>query len=165
MGVRHRYPFEALHWLRSQRVDRQAKLLGESAQRSARARSDAERAEAARRSTELGIQALATAERARLTEGLVRAGDLAVIADWQSGAARELAAKAEHEQRAREAQAKAAAAEVAARRALSSASNEAKMIDTHRDTFRAERAAEQERSEEEAANEQWTASHFSQRRS
>jgi hypothetical protein len=163
-GVRHRYPFEALHWLRSQRVDRQAKLLGESVQRTTRARSDADRAEAARRSTEHGIETLAAAEQARLAEGVVRAGELSVVACWQSGATTELAVKAEQERRAREAQATAAAAEVEARRALSAASNEAKMIDTHRNTFRTLRAAEQERSEEEVANEQWTASHFSLRR-
>jgi len=163
--VRHRYPFEALHWLRSQRVERQAKLLGESVQRSARARGDADRAEAARRSTEHGIETLAAAEQARLSEGVVRAGELSVVACWQAGAATELALKAEQERRAREAQATTAAAEVEARRALSTASNEAKMIDTHRDNFRAQRAAEQERSEEETANEQWTASHFSPRRS
>ncbi|HYQ01077.1 MAG TPA: hypothetical protein VER96_20545 [Polyangiaceae bacterium] len=163
--MRHRYPFESLHWLRGQRVDRQAKLLGESRARAARAQSDAERAEASRRSTELAVAELATAERARLDEGLVRAFDLEVVAGWQKGAALELAAKAELERRARESHATAAAAELAARRALSTASNEAKIIDRHRDDFRAQRAAEQERSEEEAATEQWTASHFSPRRS
>lgn len=163
--MRHRYPFEALHWLRSQRVEREAKLLGERAQHSARARSDAERAEAARRSTEHAIETMAAAERARLNEGLVRAGDLAAVADWQSSAARELASKAEQERRAREEQATAVAAEVEARRVLCTASNEAKMMDTHRDAFRARCAAEQERLEEETANEQWTASHFSKRRS
>jgi hypothetical protein len=163
--VRHRYPFEALHWLRSQRVDRQAKLLGESVQRTARARSDADRAEAVRRSTEHGIATLAAAEAARLDEGVVRAGDLAVAASWQLGAASELATKVEQERHAREARATAAAAEMEARRTLSAASNEAKMIDSHRDSFRAQRAAEQERAEEEIANEQWTASHFPPRRS
>lgn len=163
--MRHRYPFEALHWLRSQRVERQARLLGESAQRTASARSDADRAEATRRSIEHGIETVAAAEQARLTEGGVRAGELSLVASWQAGAAAELALKAERERRAREAQAAAAAAEVEARRALSSASNQAKMIDTHRDTFRAQRAAEQERSDEETANEQWTARHFSPRRS
>jgi len=156
---------EALHWLRSQRVEHRAKLLGESVQSTARARSEADRAEAARRRTEQGIETLAAAERARLAEGVVRAGELSMVAGWQAGAARELALKAEQELRAREAQANAAAAEVEARRALSTASNEAKIIETHRDTFQAQRAAEQERSEEEIANEQWTASHFSQRRS
>jgi hypothetical protein len=163
--VRHRYPFEALHWLRNQRVERQAKLLGESVQRSAKARTDADRAQAARQSTEHRIESLADAERARLSEGVVRAGELSVVACWQAGAAAELASKAEQERLAHEVRTVAAAAEIEARRALSSASNEAKMIDTHRDTFRAQRAAEQELAEEETANEQWTASHFSLRRS
>lgn len=163
--MRGRYPFETLHWLRGQRVDRQAKVLGESTQRLARARKDAERAEAARRNTELRTNELAAAEQARLDEGLVRVGDLAIVAGWQHGAALELAAKAEQERRAGEARATATAAELEARRALSTASNEAKVIDTHRDNFRAQCVAEQERSEEEAASEQWTASHFSSRRS
>jgi hypothetical protein len=162
--VRHRYPFESLHWLRQQRVERQASVLGESAARSAQALRAAERAEAVRRSTEQKISGLSAAEQARLDAGLVRASDLAIVADWQKGAALELASKAENERSAREAQATEAAAEAAARRALSSASNEAKMIDTHRETFRAQRAGEQELSEEEAASEQWTASHFSSRR-
>jgi hypothetical protein len=163
--VRHRYPFEALHWLRQERVDQRASVLGESAERAARARREAARAEAARRSTEQNQLALSTAEQVRLDEGLVRAGDLGVVADWQKGAAAELAAKAECERRAREAQASEAARESAARRALASASNEAKMIDAHRDSFRDERAKAVELSEEEAAAEQWTARHFSARRS
>ncbi|MEI9947636.1 MAG: hypothetical protein WDO74_01270 [Pseudomonadota bacterium] len=163
--MRHRYPFEALYWLRQQRVDRQASALGESAQRAARARNDAARAEAARRSTEQDLLALSAAEQVRLDEGLVRAGDLEIVGDWHKGAAAELSAKAERERRAREAQALEAAAEVAARRALASASNEAKMIDAHRDAFRAQRAAAQELSEEEAAAEQWTARQFPARRS
>ncbi len=164
-AVRQRYPFEALHWLRQQRVDRQASVLGESAQRAARARREAARAEAARRSTEQNLLALSAAEQVRMDEGLVRAGDLELVADWQKGAAAELAAKAERERGAREAQAAEAAAEAAARRALASASNEAKMIDAHRDAFRAQRAAAQELSEEETAAEQWTARHFPARRS
>ncbi len=95
----------------------------------------------------------------------MRAGDLQAVADWQKGAAAGLAAKAERERCAREVQASEAAAEAAARGVLATASNEAKMIDTHRDAFRAQRAAAQELSEEEAAGEQWTASHFPSRRS
>jgi len=162
--VRYRYPFEALHWLRQQRVDRQASVLGESVQRAARARSDAARAAAARRSTEQNLLALSGAEQVRLDEGLVRAADLKIVADWQKGATAELAAKVERERCAQEAQASEAAAEAAARRALATASNDAKMIDAHRDAFRAQRAQAQELSEEEAATEQWTASHFSSRR-
>ena len=159
--MRHRYPFEALHWLRQQRVDRQAGVLGESAERAARARRDAERAEAVRRSTEQKLSQLTAAEQVRLDEGLVRAADLSIVADWQKGAAVELEAQAERERSAREKQASEAAAEAAARRALASASNDAKLSDAHRAAFRAERAAEQELSEEEAAQEQWSASHFS----
>ncbi|HYQ45341.1 MAG TPA: hypothetical protein VER11_25320 [Polyangiaceae bacterium] len=161
--MRHRYPFETLHWLRQQRVERHSRALGESVQRAACARVAADRAEAVRRDTERQIANLADTERARLEEGLVRACDLGLVADWQKGAESELATKTEFEQRAREAQAAAAAAEATARRSLASASNEAKIIDTHRDTFRAQRAAEQDRAEEELATEQWTASHFSRR--
>ena len=163
--MRHRYPFEALHWLRQQRVDRQARVLGESAQRAARARSDAAHAEAVRLSAERNVQALTNAEQVRLDEGLVRAGDLQTVSDWQKGAALELAAKAERERLAREKHAAEAAAESAARRDLATASNEAKLLDTHRDDFRAQRAKAVELAEEEAAAEQWTAGHFSSRRS
>ncbi|HEY3256340.1 MAG TPA: hypothetical protein VGJ91_20415 [Polyangiaceae bacterium] len=163
--MRHRYPFEALHWLRQQRVDGQARLLGESARRAARARDEAAHAEAVRRRTEQEQCALTAAEQVRLGEGLVRAGDLKVMADWQQAAAAELAAKAERERRARATQATEAVAEAAARRALATASSEAKLIDAHRDAFRAQRAAAEELSQEDAAGEQWTASHFPSRRS
>jgi hypothetical protein len=162
--VRHRYPFEALHWLRQQRVDRQARVLGESAERAARARDEAARSEAARRTTEQKLMALSAAEQVRLAEGLVRAGDLKIVGDWQQGAAAELTATAERERRAREAHAAEAAAEATARRALAAASNDAKLIEIHRDAFRAQRAAAHELSDEEAAAEQWTASHFPSRR-
>ena len=162
--MRHRYPFESLHWLRQQRVDRRAGALGESAERAARALREAERVESIRRTTEQTISRLTAAEQARLSDGLLRARDLEAVADWQKGAAVELAAKAEQERRARETQATEAAAEAAARRALAIASNEAKMIDSHRDSFRAQRAALQALSEEEAACEQWSASHFPSRR-
>ena len=163
--MRHRYPFEALHWLRQQRVDRQAKILGDSAERAARAREEAARAEASRRATEQTLLTLSAAEQVRLGEGLVRAGDLKVVADWQQGAATELAVKAERERRARETHASEAGAEASARRALATASNDAKLIDAHRDAFQAQRAKAVELSEEEAAAEQWTASHFPSRRS
>lgn len=163
--VRHRYPFEALHWLREQRVDQKARALGDSAQRAARARAEAVRAEAARLSTEQKLLTLSAAEQLRLGEGLSRAGDLQAVGEWQKGVAAELLVKSERERQAREVHASEAAAEATARRALATASNEAKMIDAHRDVFRAERARAQELSEEEAAAEQWTASHFPSRRS
>lgn len=100
-----------------------------------------------------------------MDEGFVRACDLQAVADWQKGAAVELAARAESERRAREAQALAAAAEASARRELANACNEAKLIDAHRDGFLTRRAAAEELFEEEAAAEQWNASHFSSRRS
>ena len=163
--MRHRYPFEALHWLRQQRVDRKANVLGESVQRAARARSDAARAEAARRRAEQDHSSVAAAEQRRLAEGLVRAFDLNVVADWQKGAATELAAKSERERHAREVQASEAVAETRARSALASAKNDAKSSDAHRDAFRLQHAKAEQLAEEEAANEQWTASHFVSRRS
>ena len=163
--MRHRYPFEALRWLRQQRADRQATVLGESARRAAQAQNEALRAEAARRNSEQNLSALSAAEQVRLDQGLVRAFDLKIVADWQKGAAVELAAKTERERLARETQASEAAAEAAARRALASASNEVKMMDTHRDAFRAQRAKAEELCEEEAAAEQWTGNHFPVRRS
>ena len=57
------------------------------------------------------------------------------------------------------------ATEAAARRALGSASGDAKRIDEHRTSFRAAEAGAQERIEEEDALEQWTAGHFPARRS
>ena len=162
--MRHRYPFEALHWLRQQRVDRQATALGVSAARAAAARAEAARAEAVRISAEQALSALSAAELSRLEEGGVRVADLGALGDWQKGATIELAAKAEREQRARQAQAAEAAQEAEARRALATASNEAQLIDAHRTGFRTQRAKAEELAEEEAAVEQWTAAHFTARR-
>jgi len=44
--VRHRYPFEALHWLRQKRVDQQAAVVSERAARTAQAKRDEAGAEA-----------------------------------------------------------------------------------------------------------------------
>jgi hypothetical protein len=158
--VRHRYPFEALQWLRRQRVDREAAEVSERAARTASARVDEARARALRRGAEQRVAELSRAEQARLDEGTVRAGDLAQGGDWRKGVDAELRAKAEREQRASDALLSEVAAEQVARRTLGVASNEAELIDAHRVEWRAEREAARERSEEEAASEQWTAKRY-----
>ena len=164
-GVRLRYPFDALHWLRHQRVDDQATVLSESIASTARARAEEARAEEARKAAEQAMCELECGERERLDEGQLRAGDLQAVGDWRKGAEAALEAKAERERRAREARLAEVAKEAEARRTLGDVSNEAKVIDTHRESFRSEAAAARERAEEEAANEQWTASRFPPRRS
>jgi hypothetical protein len=159
-GVRHRYPFEALQWLRHQRVDRQATEVSERASRTLRARADEARAKVARHGTEQRIAELSHAERARLEGGALRAGDLAQVGEWRKGADAELRAKTERELRASEALHTEVTAETVARHALGVASSEAKLIDAHRVDWRAEREAAQERAEEEAAVEQWTAKRY-----
>lgn len=162
--VRHRYPFDALHWLRQKRVDRQATVVGERAALSAQAQRDEARAEAERRSAQQAIDELARSEHVRLNEGLVRAGELELVGDWRKGADAQLKLKAERERQAREVRVTEVAAEAQARRELGAVSNQAKIIDTHRTDWHAERNAARERSEEEAAAETWTASHFPARR-
>lgn len=163
--VRQRYPLDTLHWLRHQRVDRQAKAVGEEAKRTVQAKAAELGAEQQRLQHEQAVAALSDEERARLEQGELRASDLQALVDWQRGADAELQAKLEREQRARDAHAQQIAQEREARRVLGQTSNEAKMIDTHRSTFRSEQAATEERSAEEAATEQWTASRFPPRRS
>ncbi len=162
--MRHRYPFDALHWLRHKRVDQQAAVVSESAARSAQAKRAEARAQADRVDTERAIDELSRAEQERLQEGLVRAGELATVGDWRKAADAELKLKAEREQRAGDAHASEVIAETRARRQLGTVSNEAKMIDTHRSDWRAERNAARECEEEEAAAEQWTAGHYPPRR-
>jgi hypothetical protein len=162
--VRHRYPFDSLHWLRQKRVDQQAAVVNERAASTVRAKRDEARAEAERASTKQAIDALSRAEQARLSEGVVRAGELATVGDWRKGADAELKLKEAREQSAREARVNEAVAETEARRQLGSVSNDAKIIDAHRSDWQAERNAARERSEEEAAAEQWTASHYPPRR-
>jgi hypothetical protein len=158
--VRHRYPFEALSWLRHQRVDEQAAQVSESAARTAQALADEGRAEAARRGAERRVSEVSQAEHARLADGNVRAGELAQAADWHKGAMADVLAKLDRELRAREAVGLEAAAEAASRRALGVASQDAKLIDTHQGEWRALAQAAEERSEEEAATEQWTARRY-----
>ena len=141
------------------------RVLGETAQRTARAREEALRAESIRRSMEQNLRALSATEQVRLGQGLARVADLQAAGEWQKAANLELAAKAEGERQARDVHAAKTAAESSARRELAIASNQAKTIDAHRDAFRAQRAAAQELYEEEVAAEQWTASHFPSRRS
>lgn len=162
--MQSRYPFDALHWLRHERVGQRAARVTESAARSARAARAEFSAAASRVGTEQVISRVTQAEHARLNAGLVRAGDLQAQGDWHKGAHADLQNKTESEQRARDLHVAEVAAEAQARRALGVASNEAKAIDAHRAAFRVERAATQERSDEEAAVEQWTARHFPTRR-
>ncbi len=138
--------------------------MSESAARTAHAARAELHATAERVSTEQAISDVSRAEHARLSDGLMRAGELQVVDDWRKGADAELRDKAEREQRAREQHVGQVAAEVQARRDLGTASSEANLIDSHRGDWRKERAAAQERSEEEAVTEQWTASHFPPRR-
>ena len=161
--VRSRYPFDALHWLRHQKLDEQAAAVAERATRTARARVEEARAQATRRNTELQIDEVSRAEQTRLEDGQVTVGELQAVAEWRKGANADLLAKAEREAQAREARVGEASAEAEARRALGSVSNEAKMIDSHRTTFRARARAARERSDEEAATEQWTAQRFPRR--
>ena len=158
--VRHRYPFEALHWLRQQRVDQRAAEVRERAARTTRARAAEIRAQVARHDTEQSVAEVSHAEQARLADGGLRAGELAQVGDWRKGAEAELRAKLERELRASEALHTEVVAEAVARRALGVASSEAKLIDAHRVDWRAEREAAQERTEEEAAAEQWTAKRY-----
>lgn len=155
--MRHRYPFEALRWLRRQRVDREAAEVSERTARSVRARSEEARSEIARRSSEQRIADVSRTELERLEASNVRAGELARVGDWRKGAENELAARRAKETQAREALRTEVAAEAVARRALGVASSEAELIDGHRDAWQKERASAAERSEEEAILEQWTA--------
>ena len=158
--VRHRYPFEALQWLRRQRVDREAAQLSERARRTSQARADEARAQVARQSSEQQIDELSRAEQARLDDGASRAGDLAQVGQWRRRADAELHAKIEREARATETLRTEVVAETLARRTLGVASSEAELIEAHRVDWRAEREAAQGRSEEEAAVEQWTAKRY-----
>lgn len=158
--MRHRYPFDAVHWLRHRQVDRQAAVVSESAARTAQARRDEAKAEADRLASEHAFGEVSRAEHARLSDGLVRAGELSFVADWRKGADAELKVRQERELRAREKRIGHVVAETEARRDLGAASNDAKMIDTHRADWQAERAAARDLSDEEAATEQWTAGHY-----
>ena len=158
--MRYRYPFEALHWLRHQRVEQHAAAVSESAARTARARREEARAATARQDSEASLSELSRIEGARLSAGQSRAGDLQVVGDWRQGAEAELQAKAELLVKARAARLSEAAAEGGLRRALGQASNEARAVDAHRQAFREARAAASERADEEVATEQWSARRF-----
>lgn len=163
--MRFRYPLEALHWLRRQRVDQQAAVVGESAARTARAARVEAEAERARRATAQRIAETQGAERSLLEEGALRAADLQLAGAWQAGAEAELSTKREAEHQARAARLADSEAEAHERRALGQASNQAKLIDEHRKSRRAEHDASQDLRDEEAVTEQWTASRFPPQRS
>lgn len=161
--MRRRYPFDALHWLRQERVTQKATTVSESVARTVQARLEHAGAKAARLSQEQAIAELRRTEQACLEEGQMRVADLLMSADFRAGAEAELALKAEREASAHNKHVAQLAAEAAARRALGVASNEAKLIDEHRSTFQREQAALGERIDEEAAAEQWSAAHFVRR--
>ncbi len=161
--VRHRYPFEALQWLRKKRVDREAVAASERAARTERARAEELRAQAAREAAQHELASVARGELERLDEGGVRAGELAQVGAWERGARSEIANRAAHEARATAAHRTEIAAELVARRALAVASSKADVIDAHRAEWQAERVAAEERTAEEMAVEQWTAKRFPRR--
>jgi len=161
--VRHRYPFEALQWLRKKRVEREALAVSERAARTERARSEEARARLARELAEQRFETVALAELGRLEQGDVRAGDLAKVGEWEKGARAEVAARAAHELRANEQHHTELAAELVARRSLAIASSKADVIEAHRTEWRAERIAEEEQAVEDAAVEQWTAKRYPSR--
>ena len=158
--MRHRYPFEALQWLRKKRVEREALAVSERSARTERARASEERAQADRVAAQRQLTQTAAGELARLDDGGVRVGDLARVGEWERGARAEVASRAAREAHASEAHRTEVAAELVARRALAVASSKADVIDAHRGEWQRERIAAEEQAAEEAAVEQWTAKRY-----
>lgn len=154
--MKRRYPLDTLQDVRRQAVDERAREVSEQVERTERADAQAKRSVAVRRAEAERSRRVAASEHARVEEGAARAADLAALGAWRVGAALREHTLEEAESAARGQLALERTAEARARAALSDADADAKAVEKHRARWDAERAAREERAEEDAAAEVWS---------
>lgn len=151
-----RYPLETLRKLRDERAEAQAQALAAQIARSEAAETKLRERETARREHALRTAETERAEAGRLAEGvsgadLQRWADFTAAAQFQAQALERLESEARRilvEERARERQ---------LREELSSREAEAELVRRHEHGFHQHHAERQEKADEEAALEQWSA--------
>ena len=149
--MRRRYPFEALHGVRQERVEQRAVELSSQTRRREQASRERERAEQALRAEEWTLAEVARSERARLEQGVQRAADLQAELGFAQGAARRISERSAAEQAAREREKRESVAESRARGVLALADADSRAVEKHRERWQRARAAAAERDADDDA--------------
>jgi len=155
--LRQPYPLEALRRLRDERVEARALRLAEQVARSATALARLSQRERARRDHESSTANALQGERDRLELVGASGADLLRVSDFERAARVQAAALSASEAEARQALAAERAEEQKLRVQLAQLEAEAKLVRNHEAGFHEHHAELQEKAEEEAALEQWSA--------
>jgi hypothetical protein len=154
---RQLYPLEALRKLRDERAEGQALSLAAQIARSNEAEAKLRARERARRDHETRSIETLRAERQRLAEGGSRGADLLRLAEFETAARAQAAVLEQTEESARQRLDEERTQEQNLREMLARLEAEAKLVRHHEASFHERHAERQEKAEEEAALEQWSA--------
>jgi hypothetical protein len=151
------YPLEALRKLRDDRAEAQAQSLAAQIACSGRAEAALREREHARREQEARTAETLRAEHERLARAGGSGSDLLRLAEFEAGARVQSAALAQSEAAARQRLAEERLQEQKLREELSRLEAEAQLVRNHETSFHERHAELQEKADEEAALEQWSA--------
>jgi hypothetical protein len=154
---RQPYPLEALRKLRGDRAQAQAVALAAQVARSTEADAKLREWERARREHEARSAEIVRAERERLAQGRVSGADLLRLTEFEDAARTQAGALERSEAGARQLLAEERAREQTLREELSRLEAEAKLVRNHEASFHERHAELQQKADEEAALEQWSA--------
>lgn len=150
-----RYPLEALRKLRDDRAEQQAHGLASQIARSQAAEKDLQAREAARRLHAQRAAEAQSLELERLAQGGASGRDLLRLAEFEAAARAQAALLERAEVEARQALARERAEEQKLGAELAAREAEAKLVRNHEVSFHERQRDLQQKSEEEAALEQW----------
>jgi hypothetical protein len=153
--VVRRYPLESLAAVRQLSKERRALDLRRQARRAENAKAALASARAAHQQCLEAAATIEVRERARVTDGRARAGDLAATAAWRSAAEQQAADLAQQVRKAERQHSDESAAQDAARKALAAAEADAKATDQHRARWQSSTAARAQTCAEDEAAEVW----------
>jgi hypothetical protein len=155
--ARQPYPLESLRKLREERSEAHAQRLAAQIARSAAAQVKLTAREQARRDHESAAALAVEAERGRLEQGGASGADLSRLSEFERAARAKTEALLESEASARQQLASERAEEQQLRAQLAKLEAEAELVRHHETSFHERHAELQEKADEEAALEQWSA--------
>jgi hypothetical protein len=154
---RQPYPLEALRKLRSDRAEAQARSLAAQIARSANANARLREREGERREHEVRTAEAVHEERQRLGVSKVSGADLLRLVEFEDAARAQASALVRAEASARQLLAEERAREGELREELGRLEALAALVRDHEASFHDQHAAREQRADEEAALEQWSA--------
>lgn len=154
---RQPYPLEALRQLRDERAEQQAQRLAAQIARSQAARTKLAQRQRARCDHESATEATLKVERERLEQAGASGADLSRLSEFERATRAQAERLLESETEARQALVAEHAEEQKLREQLAEREAEAKLLRDHQANFHEHHAELQEKADEEAALEQWSA--------